>query len=114
MEVRNGLELVSLGVNSFQTKFATGQWDQLGISLFFVGISAITSAASVAMGISFPLGKDTQRSYDESHKEKVNRFFQRARMTLTQMHDEQQQELLEPGADDDNLLEDDYEFGRYN
>lgn len=35
-------------------------------------------------------------------------------MTLTQMHDEQQQELLEPGADDDNLLEDDYEFGRYN
>jgi hypothetical protein len=114
VEVRNGLELVSLGINSFQTKFATGQWDQLGISLFFVGISAITSAASVAMGISFPLGKDTQRSYDESHKEKVNRFFQRARMTLTQMHDEQQQELLEPGADDDNLLEDDYEFGRYN
>ena len=93
VEVRSGVTLVTLGTQSFMGKVQGGDWEQLGMNLFFVGLSAITSLASIGMGVTFALSQDTQKSYDDRHKEKVNRFFQRARMTLSQMHDEQQRQL---------------------
>jgi hypothetical protein len=93
VEVRSGVTLVTLGTQSFMGKVQRGDWDQLGMNLFFVGLSAITSLTSIGMGVTFALSQDTQKSYDDHHKEKVSRFFQRARMTLSQLHDEQQRQL---------------------
>ncbi|AIE73545.1 hypothetical protein [Synechocystis sp. PCC 6714] len=62
------------------------------------------------MGLSFAFSADTQKSYNDRHREKVNRFFQRARMALSAIHDEQQQTLLNP----DQPLELEDELGKYN
>jgi hypothetical protein len=110
VEVRSGMELVTLATESFLDKLTNREWQQLGLNGFLVGLSAITSFASIVMGVSFALSSDTQKSYDDSHREKVNRFFQRARMTLSTIHDEQQQQLLNP----EQSLEVADELGRDN
>jgi hypothetical protein len=110
VEVRSGVTLVTLGTQSFMGKVQRGDWDQLGMNLFFVGLSAITSLASIGMGVTFALSQDTQKSYDDRHKEKVSRFFQRARITLSQLHDEQQRQL----DNSEQFGEADDELGRYN
>lgn len=110
VEIRSGMELVTLATESFSTKLTSGDWEKLGLNGFLVGLSAITSFASIVMGISFAFSADTQKSYDDRHREKVNRFFQRARMTLSTIHDEQQQKLLNP----DQILEVEDELGKYN
>jgi hypothetical protein len=66
------------------------------------------------MAVTFALSADTQKSYDDRHKEKVNRFFQRARMTLSQMHDEQQRHLDNSVDNSEQSGEDDHELGQYN
>lgn len=110
VEVRSGITLVTLGTQSFMGKMQGGNWDQLGMNLFFVGLSAITSLASIGMGVAFSLSHDAQKSYDDRHKETVSRFFQRARMTLSQMHDEQQRQFDNP----DQPVEVADELGQYN
>jgi len=108
--LRSGMELVTLGSESFLGKLQAGEWEKLGLNGFLLLLSAITSLASIGMGVTFALSQDTQKSYDDRHKEKVNRFFQRARMTLSQIHDEQQRQL-------ENLaqpVEVDDELGQYN
>jgi hypothetical protein len=77
---------------------------------FLLLLSAFTSLASIGMGVTFALSKDTQKSYNDRHKEKVSRFFQRARMTLSQLHDEQQRQL----DNAEQWGEADDEFGQYN
>ncbi len=110
VEVRSGMELVTLATESFLEKLTSGDWKKLGLNGFLVGLSAITSFASIVMGVSFAFSADTQKSYDDRHREQVNRFFQRARMTLSTIHDEQQQALLNP----DQTLEVEDELGKYN
>ena len=110
VEMRSGVTLVTLGTQSFLGKVQGGDWDQLGMNLFFVGLSAITSLASIGMGVTFAFSQDTQKSYDDRHKEKVSRFFQRARMTLSQLHDEQQRQL----DNSEQFGEVADELGRYN
>ncbi len=93
IELRSGLQLVSLGTESFFSKLEQGQWKQLGMNLFFLGISAITSAVSIGMGLTFALSEDAQKSYNREEKEKVDHFLKRMRITLSQIHNEQVQEL---------------------
>ncbi|MFM1843452.1 MAG: hypothetical protein RLZZ490_2195 [Cyanobacteriota bacterium] len=93
VEVRSGVTLVALGTQSFMSKVQRGDWHQLGLNLFCVGFSAITSLASIGMGVAFTLSEDTQKSYDDRHKDKMRLFFQQHRMNLTTTHDEQQSQL---------------------
>ncbi|MEY2984542.1 MAG: hypothetical protein RLZZ568_1159 [Cyanobacteriota bacterium] len=110
VEVRSGMELVTLGSESFMGKLQAGEWQKLGLNGFLLLLSAFTSLASIGMGVTFALSKDTQKSYDDRHKEKVSRFFQRARMTLSQLHDEQQRQL----DNAEQWGEADDELGQYN
>jgi hypothetical protein len=122
IEISSGIRLVTIGTESFIDKMKRGQWSQLGLSLFFVNLSAITSLASISMGVTFALSADNKKSYDDSHKERINLFFQRSRMTLSQMHDEERREQLDSNDNSiktdlntiGNPLEVDYELSQNN
>jgi hypothetical protein len=110
VELRSGIELVSLGTRSFFGKLERGEWEQLGMNLFMFGISASTSLASIGMAVTFALSKEAQRSYDIREKERVDRFFKHMRFTLTALHDEQLRQLDQP----ENDWEEPDERGQHN
>ena len=110
VELRSGIELVTLGSRNFFDKIQQGEWSKLGLNLFLVGISAITSLASVGMAISFSLSSDNQKSYDRNEKEKIDLWFRKMRLTLTNLHNEQLQKLDQPTQD----LEKKDDFKNYN
>ena len=45
------------------------------------------------MAIGFSLSQDNQKSYDRTEKEKIDLWFRKMRLTLTNLHNEQLQEL---------------------
>jgi hypothetical protein len=110
VELRSGIELVTLGTRNFFGKIQRGEWGELGLNLFLVGISAITSLASIGMAIGFSLSQDNQKSYDRSEKEKIDLWFRKMRLTLTNLHNEQLQKLDQPTQD----LEKKDDFKNYN
>ncbi|MEB3190425.1 MAG: hypothetical protein VKL42_08800 [Snowella sp.] len=93
VEVRSGIELVTLGTRNFFGKLQRGQWNELGLNLFLTGLSVITSLAAIAMAVSFSLSEDTQRSYDHQEKERVEKWLRQMRLTLSTLHQEQVEQL---------------------
>lgn len=51
------------------------------------------------MAIGFSLSQDNQNSYDHQEKEKIDRWFQKLRITLSALHKEQLQELEQSQQD---------------
>ena len=93
VEVRSGIELVTLGTRNFFGKLQRGEWNELGLNLFLTGLSVITSLAAIGMAISFSLSKDTQLSYDHQEKERIEQWFRQMRLTLSSLHQEQVEQL---------------------
>ena len=61
-EIESGTEAIRVAIVLFNDKFFTGQWADLGSSLFFFAMSAITSGTAILKIISYSDREDVQMS----------------------------------------------------
>jgi len=98
-QMKSGPILVGLATTQVYTKLFNGKWSELGLSLFILAISAITSLAACTMAISHALNKDIKLSYDEDLQKEIDYYFQSLRLAL--MEAQKQDTSFFPNSDTD-------------
>jgi len=75
-EIESGTESIRVAIGLFNDKFFTGQWADLGSSLFFFAMSAITSGTAILKIISYSDREDVQISKSEAVIQSRNFFIE--------------------------------------
>lgn len=73
-EFRSTVQLVAVGLSSTTEKLAGGQWNQLGLSLYVLMMSFITSATACFLALTHPLNPEVELSWDEDLRRERDRW----------------------------------------
>ena len=73
-DFRSAVQLVAVGLSSTTDKLARGQWNQLGLSLFVLLVSALSSATACLMVLMHPHRPEVALSWDEDLRRERDRW----------------------------------------
>ncbi|MCS5699786.1 hypothetical protein NZK32_12145 [Cyanobium sp. FGCU-52] len=73
-EFRSPVQLVAVGIDSTTTKLRHGQWDQLGLSLYVLMVSLLSSATACILVLLHPLRPGVVQSWDEDLRRERDRW----------------------------------------
>lgn len=73
-DFRSAVQLVAVGLSSTTDKLARGQWNQLGLSLYVLLVSALSSATACLMVLMHPHRPEVSLSWDEDLRRERDRW----------------------------------------
>ena len=73
-DFRSAVQLVAVAIGSTTDKLAHGQWNQLGLSLFVLLVSALSSATACLMVLMHPHRPEVALSWDEDLRRERDRW----------------------------------------
>lgn len=82
-EFRSTVELVAVGLDSFVAKFRTGQFSQLGLSLYVLLVSALTSLSACLLVLLHPYRPGVAQSWNEELRRERDRWLAEQLQALT-------------------------------
>ena len=82
-EFRSTVELVAVGLDSFVAKFRTGQFSQLGLSLYVLMVSLLTSLSACLLVLLHPYRPGVAQSWDEELRRERDRWLAEQLQALT-------------------------------
>lgn len=97
-EIKSGVEAVSYALSSYLDKLQSGNWNQLGLSLFFLLISVLTSTVACYLVIAYSRRQDVQMSWSESLRQERDRWLNEQFNLLLHRHAQERQAFFHTQA----------------
>ncbi len=91
-QMKSGVKTVAIATENFFYKMLNGKWSELGISLFFFSVSAITSVSACAMAWHFSQRKDVAMSWDENVRQERDRWLHEQVNILREIREDSEEE----------------------
>ncbi len=108
-DFKSGVEAVSYALQNFTAKAGAGEWNALGLSLFFLLLSVFTSTVAIVMVLTYARRDDVQMSWDDQVRQERDRWLNQQFNQLLQKHEADLEALsftsTQDGAEMNDLVE---------
>ncbi|NCJ08681.1 hypothetical protein GS597_19655 [Synechococcales cyanobacterium C] len=94
-EFRSGVEAVTVASEQVIAKMLTGQWTQLGLSLFMMTLSVVSSAVACVMVYQFSRREDVERSWSEALQHARDQWLMDRFSELVQLQEAERHQALQ-------------------
>lgn len=101
-QIKSGVEAAAYALTNFIDKLGEGNWKQLGLSLFFLGLSFLTSTVACYMVLTYARRQDVQMSWDENLRQERDRWLYEQFNLLLQRHAQESQTFSQMHSRDAN------------